>query len=304
VQSTGRAFFNHDGVVHRFIGTIMDITQQKQARETLEKSAEILERMVQERTHELMDANEHLKKSNAELEQFAYVASHDLQEPLRKILIFSDQLQSHIYAKLTPEEEVWFEKIRFSARRMSILIKDLLEYSRLINKTAYEQFNTIDLKKVIEHILTDLEVAIHQKGATVQVSNLPVIDAIEVQINQLFYNILSNCLKFIAPGRPPVIKINAYAPTVEELKRLNLNAEKEYSKVIFSDNGIGFNQEFAEQIFTVFQRLHTKDKYPGTGIGLSICRRVAENHGGVIYAEGKENKGAHFIIILPVKQSK
>jgi two-component system CheB/CheR fusion protein len=230
------------------------------------------------------------------------VASHDLQEPLRKILIFSDQLQSSIHPKLTSDEHVWLEKIRFSAKRMSVLIKDLLEYSRLINKTEYEQFDTIGLNKVVHHILTDLEMVVHQKGATVQVGDLPVIDAVEVQMNQLFYNILSNSIKFIAPGRTPLIKIEAQSPSRQELKKYNLNTGREYCKIVFSDNGIGFDQEFAEQIFTVFQRLHTKDKYPGTGIGLSLCRKVAENHKGVIYAEGMEDEGASFIIILPTKQ--
>lgn len=303
VQFTGRAFFNHESIAHRLIGMVMDITQQKQARETLEKSAEILEKMVRERTHELLNANENLKKSNAELEQFAYVASHDLQEPLRKILIFSDQLQSSSFTKLSPDEQVWLEKIRFSAKRMSILIKDLLEYSRLINTSLYEQFAAIDLNKVVSHILSDLEMAIHQKGANVQVDQLPVIDAVEIQMNQLFYNILSNSLKFISPDRPPLITIHASQPSEKELNDFNLVANRIYSKIVFSDNGIGFNQEFAEQIFTVFQRLHTKEKYPGTGIGLALCRKVAENHDGVIYAEGRENEGADFIIILPVKQS-
>jgi two-component system CheB/CheR fusion protein len=209
-------------------------------------------------------------------------------------------LQSSAVANLSADEQVWLEKIRFSAKRMSILIKDLLEYSRLINKTEYEHFVATDLNKVVHHILTDLEMAIHQKGATVQVGYLPVIKAVEVQMNQLFYNLLSNSLKFIAPGRPPVIKIDTFVPSADELKRFNLNSGMEYCKIVFSDNGIGFNQEFVEQIFTVFQRLHTKDKYPGTGIGLALCRKVAENHNGVIYAEGRENEGADFIVILPL----
>jgi PAS domain S-box-containing protein len=304
LQFTGRAFFNHEGIAHRLIGMGMDITQQKQARETLEKSAEILEKMVLERTHELQEANESLKKSNSELEQFAYVASHDLQEPLRKILIFSEQLQNSIFSKLSGDEQLWLEKIRFSAKRMSVLIKDLLEYSRLINKTEFTQFVPIDLNKVVHHILTDLEMAIQQKGAMIQVDDLPVIEAVEVQMNQLFYNILSNSLKFLSPDRAPLIKVQASAPSADELVKNELITDLEYCKIVFSDNGIGFNQEFAEQIFTVFQRLHTKDKYPGTGIGLALCRKVAENHNGIIYAEGMENEGAQFIIILPVKQPK
>lgn len=302
IRAKGRAFFNPEGVAYRLIGTVLDITEQKQVEEILKHSAEMLEKRVQERTHELQEANEHLARSNAELEQFAYIASHDLQEPLRKILIFSDQLQTQASQHLDENAQTWVQKMRVSAQRMSVLIKDLLDYSRLLHDAGQEQFASVDLNVVLEHILSDLEMPIQHMNADIQAGKLPVIEAVEVQMNQLFYNLIANSLKFVVPDRKPTIQIKASLLGQTEASQHALPEGKKYYKIVFADNGIGFEQEFAEQIFTVFQRLHTKEKFPGTGIGLALCRKVVENHNGVIYAEGREDKGATFVVILPASQ--
>jgi signal transduction histidine kinase len=254
--------------------------------EILQQSAQDLEQKVDERTAELL-------RKNNELEQFAYIASHDLQEPLRKIRTFSELLQKSMQGKGTQANH-YFEKIQSSAARMTALIKDVLEYSRLSDPDA--RFVSTDLQAILKNTLTDFELLIEQKGALVQFDVLPVVKGIPLQLQQLFTNLIGNSLKFC--DRDPLIKISAEEVSVAEIPD-DLSKEQEYIRLTFQDNGIGFEQQFSDRIFTIFQRLNDKKAYAGTGIGLALCKKIVENHHGMILAEGELEKGAKFTVYLP-----
>lgn len=288
VQDHAVPRYDSEGVFIGFIGTSVDVDEQKNAKI-------ILENKVEERTADLLDANEQLIRTNTELEQFAYVSSHDLQEPLRKIQTFAEMLSET--AQLDEKSQTYLDKINSSAQRMSNLIKDLLSYSRL-SKTD-ERFVKTDLNEVLKSIKNDFEILIMQKNAVIFNSDLPSINAIPVQINQLFYNLISNSLKFSETD--PMIRISSEPVTEEELHNIpGLRTGDKYIHLIFSDNGIGFSQEHADQIFVIFQRLNDKQKFSGTGIGLAMCKKIVENHNGYISATGEVGKGARFDIYLPV----
>ncbi len=280
--------YDADGNFLGFIGSSVDIQEQKFAKMELENR-------VQERTADLLELNNQLIRTNHELEQFAYVSSHDLQEPLRKIQTFSEMLS----ASITTDEksQQFLDKINSSAKRMSNLIKDLLNYSRL-SKTD-EQFMKTDLNDVLKNVMNDFELLIQQKDAKITSDKLPVINAIPIQINQLFYNLLSNSLKF--SDIEPVIRISSrLLPPNEQAAIPALVPEMKYLHMVFEDNGIGFSQAHADQIFVIFQRLNDKQKYSGTGIGLAMCKKIVENHHGYISARGEQGKGAVFNLYLPV----
>ena len=282
--------YSSEGFFLGYIGSSINIHEQKNAKAELEKK-------VVERTLELKNANEELRKTNRELEQFAYVSSHDLQEPLRKIQTFSQLLFNKIDEKLVSERN-YLEKIRNSASRMSDLIRDLLNLSKLSN--VDEEFVDTDLSEILENVRTDFEVLIYQKKATFSIQKLPVIKAIPIQMNQLFYNLVSNALKF--SDNPPFIQVSYTEISGDELKAYNFQGEiksKRYIKITFIDNGVGFDQAYAEQIFVIFQRLNDRSKFAGTGIGLAICKKIVENHSGFITAESKLNQGTIFHIFLP-----
>lgn len=289
VANSGVPRYTPDGLFEGYIGVCMDIQETKAAREEME-------RIVAERTRDLQEANDQLEKSNEQLEQFAYVSSHDLQEPLRKIQTFSD-LVLHKLDEPGFNTKLYVQKVISSAGRMSVLIEDLLNFSR-INKTD-EKFEVVDLNKVLENVVNDFEVLINQKNATIIKSLMPRLKAIPIQMNQLFFNLIGNALKF--SDVDPVIEISARQLPREELKAYPLlhSSNRNYVELIFKDNGIGFDQTHAEQIFTIFQRLNDKNKYSGTGIGLAVCKKIVENHNGVIKAEGKRGVGAKFTIVLP-----
>lgn len=281
---------NDAGEIQSWIGTSIDIHDQK-------LMAEELEKRVNARTAELKKANEELVRTNQDLEQFAYVSSHDLQEPLRKIQTFSDLVMKKI-GHSQDDVRIHLEKINSSANRMSVLITDLLNYSRV--SKSDENFVVLNLNRVLENILSDFEVLIKQKDAVINAGKLPVIKGIPIQINQLFYNLVSNALKFSA--EKPVITITAEQVAGTKLpERLVLNADKTYSVIRVKDNGIGFDQVYATQIFTIFQRLNNRAHYSGTGIGLAICKKIAENHGGHIEAESKPGEGAEFTVYLAMQ---
>jgi PAS domain S-box-containing protein len=230
-----------------------------------------------------------LEQSNRELENFASVASHDLQEPLRKIQTFSERLRVAYAEALGPEGRDHLERLNNAAARMRKLIDDLLSYSRIASKA--HTFLLVDLTDTARGVLGDLETAIEESGATVTVGQLPSIEASPMQMRQLFQNLLSNALKFRRDGVAPVISLHA---TVDPESRL--------CELRVEDNGIGFDEKYLDRIFNVFQRLHGRGKYEGTGIGLAICRKIAERHGGSIQARSTPGQGSTFIVTLPLRQ--
>ena len=248
---------------------------------------------------ELKENIHQLERSNKELEQYAYVASHDLQEPLRKIRAFGSYLQETQSEHLDEKGKVQLDKIMRSAERMSVLIRDILSFSSMRKVDMYEQ---TDLNKILEGVRSDFDLTISQKGASINAHALPVIEAIPLQMTQLFYNLVNNSFKFAREGVSPQILITCNELNAIKKRELGLNTETTYFEIQFSDNGIGFNPEYSEQIFGLFKRLNDRQAYPGSGIGLALCKKVIENHNGLIYADAKENKGACFFIIIPQNQ--
>jgi len=294
ILARGKPNFTPEGQFTGYIGTCVDIHEQRMLKQELE-------RHVEQRTHALLESNLELERSNSELEQFAYVASHDLQEPLRKILTFISRMQKGKEAELPDETKKYFSKINDASNQMIRLIDDLLNFSR-ISRLGKRYIKT-DLNTILQTILVDLDLLIADKKASIIVDKLPVIHAIPLQMTQLFYNLVTNALKFTLPDRKPVIHISCRQMTKEEKsKQLYTGDPDVYYHIIIEDNGIGFKQEYAEQIFTIFQRLHDRSHYSGTGIGLSLCRKIVNQHNGKIYAEGKENEGAIFHVLLPANQ--
>jgi light-regulated signal transduction histidine kinase (bacteriophytochrome) len=252
---------------------------------------EELERKVNERTHLL-------QVSNNELEQFAHISSHDLQEPLRKIRTFADLLKENGDQNLNDTSKRYIDKICTTAERMSDSLKALLNFTRLHRE---EKFVQVNLNEIVAHILIDLELMITQKNAVVQIGDLPVLKAIPIQMQQLFYNLINNALKFSTKDRAPEIVITSKQMGDEQIKSLpQLIFYKQYFEIIVKDNGIGFDQIHSDKIFTIFQRLHTRAEYEGTGIGLSLVKKVVNNHKGEIHAVSQLGVGTSFHIILPI----
>ena len=262
----------------RAIGTVVvfkDITERKRVEDAIsQKAAE-------------------LARSNAELEQFAFVASHDLQEPLRKIQAFGDRLKLKVDGELAPEAREYLERMQSAAARMRTLINDLLTFSRVIRRT--EPFVSVDLGATTKGVLSDLEVRIEKSGAQIEVGDLPVIEADPIQMQQLILNLVGNALKFQPPGAKPIVKISSRVFTA-------LSGE-EYCEIQVQDNGIGFDEKYMDKIFAVFQRLHGRNEYEGTGVGLAVCRRITDRHHGTITAKSQLGHGATFIVTLPTHQA-
>lgn len=278
------------GHILKWYGTTTDIQAQKTA-------AEILEQRVEERTKDLQEANADLMEANRDLEQFTHVSHHDLQEPLRKIIMFSDMVRSDSYDRLSEASQKRFDKITEAARRMSTALKDVLNYASL-NKE--ELFACIDLDEILAAVQSDLEMLVAEKAARISSDALPTIRAIPQQMHQLFYNLLNNALKFSRQDGPPVITVTC-RPLGETavMEHPELDAGKHYFEIVVQDNGIGFTPDAADKIFVMFQRLHSKEAYAGTGIGLALCKKVVLNHGGKIWAESNIGEGATFRVILP-----
>ncbi|GAA4746815.1 sensor histidine kinase [Flavisolibacter ginsenosidimutans] len=243
---------------------------------------------------------EDLKRSNANLEDFAYAASHDLKEPIRKIHLFADRLKHELEENLTEMQKHIFERLEYASRRMGTLVDDLLSYSQATR--GVPEMEAVDLNKKVQLVLEDLEVEVQQKDATLSVGPLPVVEANRRQMQQLFHNLITNALKYSKTGVSPEIRITSEEVIGKEVKP-DLSAEianKKYYFIQVKDNGIGFAQEDAERIFNVFTRLHGNAEYRGTGVGLSIVRKVVENHHGYVWAESVLEQGATFNILLPV----
>jgi signal transduction histidine kinase len=239
-----------------------------------------------------------LNRSNSELEQFAYVASHDLQEPLRKIRSFTDLLIAKYLPTLTEEGGMMLRKIDKSASRMQLLIDDLLAFSRSIDDSQDPE--QVDLNNVLEEVLHNLSESIEKKAVEIYVEPLPLIIGHGSQMVQLFQNLLSNSIKYSKPGLPPKISITCSEVEGSDIPDAKLSQEfKSFYCIVVQDNGIGFKKEYAEKIFVIFKRLHSQEMFQGSGIGLAICRKVISNHNGYISAEGKEGLGAKFYLYLP-----
>ncbi len=296
--------FDSSGNVVEAVNMLVDITELKKKenelreRESqLKRIAEDLEKRVAERTKDLKAANTALKRTNEELEQFAFIASHDMQEPLRKIKTFSRRLEKKSKGTLDDDSKEYLDKIKSSSDRMEGLINDVLNYSRLSYLGG--QFVKTDLNELLKNVLGDFEVYIEERKAVVKSDELPVVTAIPLQMNQLFHNLISNSLKFCKNSGPCIIVIKSRMLSGEEIALKMLNADLAYCEIIFEDNGIGFKQEFAKTIFNIFERLNEREKYEGTGIGLALCRKIAEIHHGEISAHSEVNVGTSFHVILP-----
>lgn len=263
------------------VGTLMDITQEK-------KTAEELEHKVMARTMELQAANEELKRSNQNLEEFAHAASHDLKEPVRKIHFFTNQLKNQLSSLLNAEQEKAFSRIENATERMGNLIDDLLLYSHVSHRPI--EMEMVDLNTKVQRVLEDLELDIREKKALINVERLPVVKGYRRQLQQLFQNLISNALKYSKSDVPPRIEISA----TKVMKN-----EKPYYQITVKDNGIGFQPEYADKIFQMFTRLHGKGEYSGTGVGLSIAKKVVDNHNGLIRAESTVGEGSAFLVYLP-----
>ena len=282
---------------------IEDVTEKRKVDKGLKLFSDELEKQVLERTLSLHEANTELLHSNENLEQFAYIASHDLQEPLRKIRTFSTLLRDRYNEDLPEAAKELLTKIDNSSERMSTLIKEVLNFSKILHGDT--EFEKTDLNKTLHGIINDFEILISEKNAIINCGQLPVVEVIPMQINQLFYNLMSNSLKFSAKGTAPVITITSKMLAPEELEPYkNLNRKLSYCEICFKDNGIGFEQQFSDQIFLIFHRLNSRDQFSGTGIGLALCKKIVINHHGEINGFSKENEGALFRIILPLTQAK
>lgn len=275
-----------------------DLREEKALRQRMIDNEHELERLVELRTDELKKANIDLNIVNQNLEQFAYVASHDLQEPLRKINMFSALMQDKYANELNETGVRNLGIIRNAATRMTTLIQDLLAFSRVSRQDHL--FERIDLIQVIEQVLTDLEVLIQQKNATIDYDSLCCIKGIPLHMTQLFQNLLSNALKFSKADVAPVIRITSRMMEPEEVgANPQLQNGTIYCEIKVQDNGIGFDPTYARKIFVIFQRLHGRGEYEGSGIGLALCQKIVTAHHGVIYAESEEKQGAAFTVILP-----
>ncbi|MBS1564066.1 MAG: PAS domain-containing protein, partial [Bacteroidetes bacterium] len=280
-----------DGRLLNIVITITDIHHQKVMNE-------VLENMVAERTRELKDINDALEISNNDLQQFASVASHDLQEPLRKIQMFTGIIRDRFINELSDVPRQYLDKIMVSSARMKVLITDILSYSRL--SASDSNFEPTNLRKIIDETLDDFEILIKEKNATIDIGELPVVEIIGGQMRQVFQNLLSNALKFTRSEVAPHISIQGQRVSQRAFDAPE-HPEGEWSRITVKDNGIGFDKQFASHIFNLFQRLHSKDKYEGSGIGLAITKKIIDKHGGIITAHSEEGKGATFVIVLPVK---
>lgn len=242
-----------------------------------------------------------LNRSNRDLEEFAYIASHDLQEPLRKISMFTERLRAKFDKGLDKEGELFIERILASAGNMRMLIDNLLDFSRANRRS--DTFDQVDLRSVLDRVISELELKIEETKADISFSGtFPTVQAVTSEMSQVFNNILSNAIKFRKPGASADITVSAAKLSKQERHVLGLPGNNNFYKIEVEDNGIGFEPEYSDKIFQVFQRLNGKAEYPGSGIGLAICKKIVEKHNGLVYAKSLPDQGATFTVILPEKQ--
>jgi signal transduction histidine kinase/FixJ family two-component response regulator len=280
-----------DGAIIKWVGIFTDIHEQKMA-------SQLLEKRVEERTMQLRSMNQRLEESNRELQQFAFIASHDLQEPLRKIQTFSNI----VLTKHTPGDEkarTFLEKIVRSAERLRKLVTSLLEYSSIRED---EVFVHTDLQAILQDVLNDMELKIRSSNAQIYLGSLPEIEALPFQIRQMFQNLVSNALKFSKECAACEIYIHAERIVAKSVDA-PASGDGDYCRIVVRDAGIGFNEMYKDKIFEIFQRLNPREIYEGMGIGLSIVKKVIDRHNGLIAVKSKENIGTEFTIILPVRQT-
>ena len=257
--------------------------------------------IILEYQKDLENKNIELVQSNAELASFAYIASHDLQEPLRKIQTFASRIVEIDFNNLSENGREHLKRMQNSAKRMQTLIDDLLTYSR--TNTVDREFKSVDLGLLVEEVKGDLKEEIQQKNATIEADGMCKVIVIPFQFRQLLYNLISNSLKFSSLQYHPQIKIQSQIVKGEKLNEERLSKENKYCHISIMDNGIGFEQQYSEKIFELFQRLHGKAQYNGTGIGLAIVKKIVENHKGIITAKSDTNQGATFDIYIPFSLS-
>ena len=298
--------------------TVPELRRREAELRTLNES---LEERVAERTRQILQANQGLEvevaereraqvalehkaqelvRSNAELEQFAYAAGHDLQEPLRKIQAFGDLVVSKFGDALNDQGRDYLDRMKGAASRMQILITGLLTFSRIT--TQAQPYAPVDLQDLTQGVLSDLEVRIEESGGRVDVGDLPVIEADELQMRQLMQNLISNALKFQEPSEPPVVRVASRFINSNNGASDQRPAVGRLCELTVQDSGIGFDEKYTDRIFGIFQRLHARGAYEGTGIGLATCRKIVERHGGSIQAKSTPGEGATFVVTLPVKQ--
>ncbi|MEO6932041.1 MAG: ATP-binding protein, partial [Chitinophagaceae bacterium] len=282
---------------------IEDITERKKVENEMRAFGTDMEKQVIAKTFSLNEAKMDLQQSNKNLEQLAFIASHDLQEPLRKIRTFSSMLNGEYRSRLPEPGQELLDKITSSSERMSALIKEVLNYSILLSADIL--YEKVDLNEIVENVIKDFDLLISEKNAVINCDQLPVIEAMPFQINQLFNNLIGNALKFSRAGAQPLITIACEKMKSSDLKKFpKLQQEFPFYSITIQDNGIGFDPKFSEQIFLLFSRLHGFGKFAGTGTGLALCKTIVANHQGEISAISTEGGGAVFKILLPVKQFK
>jgi PAS domain S-box-containing protein len=292
--SRAAAIKDDKGEITLWVGTSTDIHVQK-------LFAQELEKQVKTRTKALIESITNLQQSNENLEQFASIASHDLQEPLRKIQTFTNLIEQRYKNDFPEGAKILLDKIKNSSERMSGLIRGVLNFSRITQSN--QEFVNVDMNETLKNVLKDFELLIQENRVIVNTANLPKIEGVALQINQMLYNLISNAIKFSKNGSQCIITLHSRKFFTGDLKKYpDLDPSLDYYEIVFKDDGIGFDQQFAEEIFLIFHRLNDHLQYSGTGIGLALCKKIVDNHHGKIFAEGKENEGAVFHIILPVKQ--
>ncbi len=277
VNTTIVPFADEQGQTETYVAVRYEITERKMAEESLQIYAK------------------KLHVSNQELQDFASVAAHDLQEPLRKIQSFSDRLKVKGQEGLSAEAVDYLNRIQSSAKRMQVLINDLLSYSRVTTKA--NPFAVIGLQHIIQQVVSDLEVRLTETNGQIELGDLPSFEADPTQMYQLFQNLIGNALKFSKQNVPPVVQVSA-----KVLDHSPLGKAGRAIEITVADNGIGFDEKYLDRIFTIFQRLHGRHEYEGTGIGLAVCRKIVDRHGGLITAHSTPDQGARFVVTLPMKQ--